>query len=287
MKKIVFVAASLFTTVNMQGQMKEVETSMNEEQLVANQANTEEYVAIDHATTYKAKELEVKKDTTTSYTTIMTDESKKKERISRYFYSSSGYGLKKGQNYYQNTMLFYNQVNFGLSDHFSIGAGGSMIPMIAGIIWVNPKLSVPVVKDRLNVGVSATVSNIVGTDAIYGMLNGVVTIGPREYNLTFGVSRKMGVEIGYSSMGMADNLDYSLSGAFMITESFYFITENHFMEDNMILTSGVKMYFGKVGVDLGLASFRSKMGPVYDDYDHGVKYMVEARVPTVGVTVPF
>lgn len=42
---------------------------------------------------------------------------------SRHFFSPSGYGLRKGEGYYQNTWVFINQVNVGLTDHISLGGG--------------------------------------------------------------------------------------------------------------------------------------------------------------------
>jgi hypothetical protein len=39
----------------------------------------------------------------------------------RYFWSPNGYGLKKGEGYYQNIWVLWNQFSLGLSDNFSVG----------------------------------------------------------------------------------------------------------------------------------------------------------------------
>lgn len=45
----------------------------------------------------------------------------------RYFWAPNGYGLQKGEAYYQNMWIFYNQAGYGFSNYFSIGAG--MVPL--------------------------------------------------------------------------------------------------------------------------------------------------------------
>ena len=44
-------------------------------------------------------------------------------QASRYFFSGNGYGLKKGEAYYQNVWVLFNQFSFGVTDNFSVGAG--------------------------------------------------------------------------------------------------------------------------------------------------------------------
>src|SRR5665811_603994 len=41
----------------------------------------------------------------------------------RYFWSPNGYGLKKGEGYYQNIWVLWNQFAYGVTDNFSIGGG--------------------------------------------------------------------------------------------------------------------------------------------------------------------
>src|SRR6188474_1353815 len=83
----------------------------------------------------------------------------------RYFWQPNGYGLKKGEAYYQNVWIFFNQVSYGVTDNFLIGAG--MVPafLFAGAptpVWITPKFSIPVVKDKLNVGVGGLMGTVIG-----------------------------------------------------------------------------------------------------------------------------
>ena len=41
----------------------------------------------------------------------------------RYLYAPSAFNLKKGEGYYQNTYLFINTFNYGITDNFSMGIG--------------------------------------------------------------------------------------------------------------------------------------------------------------------
>ena len=41
----------------------------------------------------------------------------------RYFWSPNGYGLKKGEGYYQNIWVLWNQFAYGATDYFSFGGG--------------------------------------------------------------------------------------------------------------------------------------------------------------------
>ena len=56
----------------------------------------------------------------------------KNSQPSRYFFAPSGFQLPKGEGYYQNTLLFYNQFSYGISDHVTIGVP-IVIPFLGGI----------------------------------------------------------------------------------------------------------------------------------------------------------
>jgi small nuclear ribonucleoprotein (snRNP)-like protein len=48
----------------------------------------------------------------------------KNPNVSRHFFSPSAIPIPKGEGYYQNFYVAYNQVNYGLSDNFSLGVAG-------------------------------------------------------------------------------------------------------------------------------------------------------------------
>lgn len=76
-------------------------------------------------------------------------------QASRYYWMPNGYGIKKGEGYYQNVWIFVNQVTAAPTDHFSVGAG--IIPgfLLGGPspMWVTGKFSIPVQPELVNLGV--------------------------------------------------------------------------------------------------------------------------------------
>jgi hypothetical protein len=83
----------------------------------------------------------------------------------RYFFGPNVYGLQKGEGYYQNTWIFLNQVNYGISDYFSLGGGVMPLFLIAGSpspVWLTPKLSFPLVRDKVNLGAGMLLVHVLG-----------------------------------------------------------------------------------------------------------------------------
>jgi len=83
----------------------------------------------------------------------------------RYFWQPNGYGLRKGEAYYQNVWIFFNQFSYGVTDNFLIGAGIVPLFLFAGTstpVWITPKLSIPIVKDKFNVGVGGLMGTVIG-----------------------------------------------------------------------------------------------------------------------------
>lgn len=50
----------------------------------------------------------------------------------RYFWAPNGYSLKKGEGYYQNVWIMFNQAVYGFTDHFSAGVGVVPLFLFAG-----------------------------------------------------------------------------------------------------------------------------------------------------------
>lgn len=85
----------------------------------------------------------------------------------RYLFGPNGYGLRKGEGYYSNTWIFFNQISYGITNNFTLGAG--IIPLFffdgaASPIWITPKVSIPIKKDMFNVGVGGLFATVLGED---------------------------------------------------------------------------------------------------------------------------
>lgn len=198
-------------------------------------------------------------------------------QATRYFFAPNGYGLKKGEGYYQNVWIFFNQASVGITDNTSIGIG--MLPgfLLGGAptpLWITPKVSIPVSKDRFNLGAGALVGYVIGADnAFFGILYGSGTIGSRDRNLTFGLG------YGLSSDGWARSPTLSLAGMTRISRRTYLLSENYLLglsESAVILLSfGGRTVWSSLSLDYGLVI------PAGSEVD------IFVAAPWLGLVVPF
>lgn len=195
----------------------------------------------------------------------------------RYFFAPNAIGLQKGHGYYQNTWIFFNNVNYGVTDHFSIGGG--LIPgfllgggLSATPVWVLPKFSIPVAGDRMHLAAGAMLGGTLGSDGGGGgLLYGSATFGSTDNNLTVG--------LGYGLAGgeLSDTPLVNISGMYRAKRSVYLLTEIYFLPG--IEESGFALFGGRwapeqFAVDFGLLS------PLSTGAD-----MI--GLPWLGVTIPF
>lgn len=195
---------------------------------------------------------------------------------SRYFWAPNGYGLEKGSSYYQNIWILYNQFSFGLSDNFSVGAGMLPLFLFAGAptpVWIVPKLSIPVVKDKLNIGTGAFLGAFYSTDAMgFGLLYATSTIGSRDKNVSLGLA-----------YGFADGEWMKkpiINASFLIRTGpkGYLISENYLItaegETVAIISFGGRTIIRNMSIDYSLWI------PMGADFDSFV------AIPFLGITVP-
>ncbi len=173
---------------------------------------------------------------------------------SRYFWAPNGYGLDAGTSYYQNIWILYNQFSFGVTDNFSIGAGMVPLFLFAGTstpFWVVPKLSLPVTKDRFNIGTGAFLGTIIGENTgIFGLLYGTTTFGSRDKNISFGMA------YGFAQDSWLDVPVINISGMVRTGPRGYFVTENYAIsaegEFVLLLSAGGRSIIRNIGLDYSL-----------------------------------
>ena len=195
---------------------------------------------------------------------------------SKYFLAPNGYGLKKGEGYYQNVWIFFNQVTYGVTNYFSIGAGIVPLFLFAGAetpVWINPKVSIPVVKDKFNVGVGVLAGTVIGLDnSGFGVLYGTGTIGSRDRNMSIGLGW------GYSDGGLSKTPTVTFAGMYRTGPRWYVITENY--------------YIGISGDPLAIASIGGRYVSRRLGIDFGVFIPIQESIsfvagPWLGINVPF
>ena len=203
----------------------------------------------------------------------------------RNLYGPTGYGLKKGEGYYQNFYLILNSVSYGITDNFTIGVGTVPFGINAtgvSFLTVTPKLSFPIVKDKLNVGTGILYSRILGSDA--GIAYGVLTYGSRDNNITVGTGYGFFryndlFSTGQASFEFANRPILTISGTTRLSKRMSLVTENWFVpsgDDNYqgVFTLSFRYILDKVSIDLGLINTLD-----------GFQYII--GLPVVGAVIPF
>jgi len=107
--------------------------------------------------------------------------------------SSNGYGLKKGEGYYQNAYLLYNSFGYGITDNLSVNIGlvplGILFDDDNSIFTLSPKLNIPIEETDFHIGLGSTllmVLNFGGTE-IAGAVYGIGTYGTTDDHISGGL----------------------------------------------------------------------------------------------------
>lgn len=194
----------------------------------------------------------------------------------RYFWSPNGYGLKKGEGYYQNIWVLWNQFSYGLTDNFSVGAGVVPLFLFAGgptPIFGTAKFSIPIKEDKFNIGGGAIFGTVLGEENTgLGIVYGLTTFGSSDNNVTVGMG------YGYADGTWASAPMINLNGMFRLTSRGYFITENYFVSsggDNILVSMiGGRWIIKRAALDYGFVIPIGDIGSFI-------------AIPWLGFTIPF
>lgn len=194
---------------------------------------------------------------------------------SRYFWQPTGHGLRKGQGYYQNIWVFFNQATYAFTDKFSLSAG--LIPtfLFGGEFeytpfWIVPKFSLPIQEDKLSVGVGAliaTIPDVFDDVGLAGIGFGTITLGGHDKNLSIGFG------VPFADGEAAESILISFNGMVRIGDKGYLVAETIFSEGTGVGVFGGRTVWPNIALDYGLIT------PFVDDF--GVVF------PWLGFTIPF
>ncbi len=241
---------------------------------------TPEYILIE---TNFSIEIKIPRKAIKSITKITVSDLNKGEywfknpHATRYFYSPNGYNLKKGEGYYQNTWVFFNQISYGISDNISIGSGMMPIFLVgadAAPVWITPKIGFPIIEDKLNVGIGVLAATVIGeSEGGFGLTYGTISHGSRDKNSTLGVGW------AFSSDGIANYPTISFSAMTRFSKKGFFITENYLISTKYetigLMAFGGRSVQKKLAIDYGLIL------PI----NTGASTFI--GVPWLSITVPF
>ncbi|MCA6074255.1 hypothetical protein [Fulvivirga sedimenti] len=104
---------------------------------------------------------------------------------SKYFTIQSARMLNKGDGYYQNGILLYNQAAFGITDHWSV----SVSTFIPFALWFSTKAGFSIsegVHIAGNVSLGTQFEEGTGGTGSVGLFSGIITVGKNRFQATFG-----------------------------------------------------------------------------------------------------
>jgi hypothetical protein len=195
----------------------------------------------------------------------------------KYFWAPNAYGLKKGEGYYQNIYVLWNQFTYGVSNNFSLGAGVIPTFLFAGAptpVFATLKASIPIQKDKFNLAAGAIVGTVLGGDVgAFGILYGTSTLGTPDNNVSIGLG------YGFAEGELASSPLINISGLFRVSSRGYILTENYYIQIDGVggglISLGGRWIIKKAALDFALAI------PVAPDMDTFI------AIPLIGFTIPF
>lgn len=185
----------------------------------------------------------------------------------RYFFGPSAINLKAGEGYYQNTYLFLNSFNVGLSDNVSIGGGLEVLTTfgVSGngpqpIFFLTPKVGFPVAK-KVHVGGGLLYASIPDFDddnpqrTGLGIMYGIGTYGTDDHNVSGGAGW------GFIDGELSEKPIITISAATRMTRRSAFVTENWIVPEEAagyytVVSYGIRFFGEKISVDLAFINSR-------------------------------
>ncbi len=210
------------------------------------------------------------------------------------YFAPTAFNFRKGEGYYGNIFLFFSQVGYGFTDHFSISGGTEMISIFLDdggdglgpqFFYLNPKFSYQVDKSvTLGAGALLFFINDGGDFDKVPIPYGIATLGNRNNNFSVG----LGVPI------IRDNTNrtpiFILSGQARVSRGVSLMSENYIIREagfgtSGVGTSGFRFMSKSIAFNIGLMYALSNSG---DDFlDIGGGNGPFAPFPFLGLSVPF
>jgi hypothetical protein len=203
----------------------------------------------------------------------------KNPHATRYFFAPSAFNLDKGEGYYQNTYLFLNSFNVGVTNHFSIGGGMEFLSMFGStasedgfnpIFFLTPKLSFQAAQNfHYGFGVFyVNVPELFSEDREGGGIAYTMgTYGKENRNVTVGTG------FGFTASGFSDKPIFTLCATSRFARRTAFVTENWIIYNGLnsygLFSYGLRFFGEKIAVDLGFINNKD----IYKSILPGIPYV--------------
>lgn len=201
---------------------------------------------------------------------------KENEYKTRYFFAPNAFALGQKKGYYQNTWIFFNNVNYGITDNFSLGGGIVPFFLLGSSftpIWLLPKYSFNVPSDKWHFAIGGMIGGVVGTGELeFGsLLYGNTTYGDANSNISVGLG------FGLTNDGIDSTPVLNINGIRRVSERWFLLAESYFIinEGEGFLIAGSRYVMQSISIDFGL------LRPT------GIEYGSFIGVPWVGIGIPF
>ena len=204
----------------------------------------------------------------------------------RYLLSPSGYGLRKGQAYYENIFIAFNSFTFGVTDRFTLTLGAEVFTLLLSgdnpILYISPRVNFPF-DDQYETGSfsAGVIYFTLPTDDFsgIGLAQGAITFGNKNNNITLGAG------FGFSSESDFDDgaFMFNVSATQRISRKLSFVTDNFILTDSgidnatVVASAALRIHFNKGGGALNVGLFR----PIDNDFDSDL-----IALPFLSATVP-
>ena len=154
------------------------------------------------------------------------------EHNTRYFFAPSAYTLKKGEAYYNTVYFLIHDIQYGITDNFSMGMGTTIIGLP---LYFTPKLTFPIgQKSAFAVG-DLLMLGTWGTDFIGNLAYGAFSSGGSNGNFTLGAGYLYTNENDLT--GQTSSLVSNFSAMTRISPHIFLLTENYVMSANFNRTA--------------------------------------------------
>lgn len=195
------------------------------------------------------------------------------------FLVPSGFGPSKGELYYQNLTLFFNQVQYGASDQFSLGLTFELFSLFTAIdsasykpgFALTPKVEIPLIEEEVHLGLGAMFVEIPDSDEFLdlGFVLGAVTYGKEDRHISAGLG-----------FGLVEG-DFSVQPIFLWSGQYQLANRWHFLSENIwipaaslgLFNFGLRYRGRQVHWDIGLI-IAGEQGASFD------------QLPLIGVVIP-
>jgi hypothetical protein len=175
------------------------------------------------------------------------------EHDSRYYFAPSAFNLKKGELYYNAVYFVLHDIQYGISDHFSMGIGTSIIGLP---IYLTPKLSIPLGKKNALALGDMPMFGTWGTDFMGNLAYGVFTHGNVNGNITLGAGH---LYINNNEItNRTSSLVTNISALGRLTPYIFFLTENYLMSATFKRTASFEFYDPVTGYDFLVEDFEQR-----------------------------